>query len=191
MAGLIDVDDSILVVVDTQPGFLDKLESETAHALEDRVRWLARVAMYLGVPTVVTEEESDRNGATSEAVRSILPEGQVRHRKEAFGLTACPEIVADLVRHRRATAVLCGLETDVCVAQSAIGLLDDGWRVAVVSDAVGAPGPAHELGLARMRDAGVVLVGTKGLLYEWLRTVERAWQLDRALGGDTPMGIMF
>jgi nicotinamidase-related amidase len=190
MARLIDDADSVLVVIDTQPGFLGKLEADHAARIEDRIRWLVRVARHLGVPLVVTEEEPDRHGATSEVVRAVLPDDQVRHTKPVFGLAAVPEIVADLERHGRRTAVLCGLETDVCVAQSALGLLDAGWRAVVVRDAVGAPGEAHEQGLARMRDVGVELVGTKGLAYEWLRTVGRAWELDGGVGDDPPMGIV-
>jgi nicotinamidase-related amidase len=70
--------------------------------------------------------------------------------------------------------VLTGLETDVYVAQSALGLLDEGLRVVVVEDAVGSPGTAHAAGLDRMRRAGVVPVVAKQLHYEWMRSVERA-----------------
>jgi hypothetical protein len=51
---------------------------------------------------------------------------------------------------------------------------------------VAAPDRAHEEGLARMRDAGVVLLGTKGLFYEWARTVDRARQLEEAMA-DVPL----
>ena len=74
----------------------------------------------------------------------------------------------------RGTVVLTGLETDVCVAQSALGLLDRGHRVVVVEDAVGSPGRAHAAGLDRMRRAGAIPVVAKQLHYEWMRTVERS-----------------
>jgi nicotinamidase-related amidase len=112
----------------------------------------------------------------------------VRHWKPVFGVAENPAIVADIERHGRGTAVLCGLETDVCVAQSALGLDDRGFRVVVVEDAVASTGASHEQGLARMRDAGLELVGLKGLAYEWIRTVERAWELDPLLS-DPPSGI--
>ena len=191
MHGLVDVDDSVLIVVDTQPGFLDKLEADAAATIVERIAWLVRLARELGVPIVVTEESPDRNRATDEGVVRSLPPGTARHDKPAFGLAACPPIMADLERHGRATAVLCGLETDVCVAQSAIGLRVAQWDAAVVSDAVGSPGVAHEQGLARMRDAGVVLIGLKGLCYEWLRTVERSNGVDESLWRDAPNGITF
>jgi nicotinamidase-related amidase len=189
MAALIEEADSVVVVIDTQSGFLDKLEPSMAATLEGRIAWLVRLALALHVPVVVTEEEPARNGGTAASIDALIPAGVTRHAKPTFGLAACPPIVADIERHGRSTAVLSGLETDVCVAQSALGLDDRGMRVVVVSDAVGSPGNAHEQGLARMRDAGIELVGLKGLCYEWLRTVERARAID-ALLPDPPPGIV-
>ena len=68
---------------------------------------------------------------------------------------------------------LVGFETDVCIAHSAIGLLQQEYKVAVVSDATASPGRSHEIGLERMRRAGVVISSVKSLFYEWVRTVER------------------
>ena len=103
-----------------------------------------------------------------------LPQGTLVYNKMSFGLAADPEIVAAVERTGRRTAVLVGLETDVCIAQSAIGLLQRGYRVAALADVTGSPGTGHALGLGRMRDAGVALLGLKGLCYEWLRTVDQA-----------------
>ena len=80
---------------------------------------------------------------------------------------------------RRSTAVLVGFETDVCVFQSAVGLLDEGLDAIVVEDATFSPGEMHERGLARLRDAGVRLTHCKALAYEWVRTVERVDVLPR------------
>jgi hypothetical protein len=66
--------------------------------------------------------------------------------------------------------VLLGLETDVCVAQSAIGLRERGLDARVVMDATASPGDAHEYGLERLRGAGVPLVSAKGVFMEWVRT---------------------
>ena len=85
-----------------------------------------------------------------------------------------PEIVAAVEAIGRGTAVLVGAETDVCVAQSALGLLDRGLRVAVLADATYSPGPMHEHGLRRIAEAGGAVIHAKGVYYEWLRTVEAA-----------------
>ena len=189
MTALIEDGDSILAVIDVQPGFLDKLDERVADEIVDRIRWLVRLAGSLGIPLLVTEEEPASNGATATPIQDVLPDGITRHDKPAFSVAACPPIMADLESQGRRTAVLCGLETDVCVAQSAIGLRDAGWRVVVVEDAVASPGTAHEQGLARMRDAGVELMGLKSLCYEWLRTLEKTERVKELLSADPPMGI--
>ncbi len=186
---LVDVDDCVLAVIDAQDAFLGKLPDEDASELVDRIRWLCRLALWLRVPVVVTEEEPERNGETAAPITSALGAGTARHTKPVFALSACPAILEDVSRHGRDTVVLCGLETDVCVAQSALGLLDLGKRVVVVEDAVASPGTAHAQGLARMSRAGVELVGVRGLGYEWLRTVERSVGFGVATGRDAPEGI--
>ncbi len=173
MSRRICADDSVLVVVDVQPHFLDKVDSAVATALVGRVAWLVELSQRLGVCVVVTEEEPERNGATHPLVSGVLPPSHPRHRKATFGLAGTSSILQAVQSHARSTVVLVGLETDVCVAQSALGLLDEGLRVAVVSDAVASPGSAHRQGLQRMRQEGVTLVGTKGLAYEWIGSVDR------------------
>ncbi|MGH3022407.1 MAG: isochorismatase family protein [Gaiellaceae bacterium] len=190
MGRLLDVDDCVLGVIDVQDGFLGKLAGEEAIELVDRIGWLCGLAGWLRAPVVVTEEAPERNGGTASVITDALAPGTARHTKPVFDLSACPAILEDLTGHDRETVVLCGLETDVCVAQSAFGLLDLGKRVVVVEDAVASPGTAHRQGLARMAGAGVELVGLKGLAYEWLRTVERSVDFDAVTGREAPAGIV-
>lgn len=188
---LVRAEDSVLAVIDVQRDFLRKLQPGDAEGVVERIRWLVGVAGLLGVPVVVTEEEPGRNGATADRIVERLPEGVRRRVKPVFNLAACPELVADVQATGRGTVVLAGLETDVCVAQSALGLLELGYAVAVVADATGSPGTAHRLGLERMRDAGVAVLGTKNLFYEWVPTVERANALDeRVLALGVPEGMI-
>jgi len=169
-AALIDAADSVLCVIDAQSGFVERLPEENQATLVGRIAWLCAAATALGVPIVATEEEPEKHGATMPA----LPSGTPVFTKPVFGAASVPEILAALEAPDRGTFVLTGLETDVCVAQTALGLLERGHRVAVVRDAVGSPGAGHEHGLERMRDAGAVLVGAKGLYYEWVRDVAGA-----------------
>lgn len=183
---LLDVDDSVLCVVDVQPGFLDKLEpGADAAGVLARIAWLVALAGSLDVPVVVTEEEPDRHGPTVPEVAARLPERAPRFTKPVFGLADVPEILSAVERTGRRTAVLVGLETDVCVAHSALGLLDRGYRVAVVRDATASPREGHETGIGRVRDAGGIVVTAKALYYEWARTVERAWAFDELIA-DVP-----
>lgn len=184
VGSLLGVDDSVVCIIDVQPGFLDKLGlGPEREPFVQRVVWIAALARALTVPIVVTEEEPDRNGPTLPEVLAQIPEAAPRHTKPTFGLADVPEILMSVEGTGRRTTVLVGMETDVCVAHSALGLLDRGYRVAVVRDAVASPGAAHNDGIERMRAAGVVVVGTKGLFYEWVRTAHGAWAMDEAMSG--------
>ena len=173
---LIDPADSILVVVDAQPGFSGATDDAAAAAAQSRAvaAWVAGVAAALGIPIVVTEEDAASNGPTDPAIATNLPPATPVFAKPVFGLAGVPEILAAVESSGRRTAVIVGAETDVCVAQSAIGLLDRGFRVVVVTDATFSPGAMHDLGLRRIRDAGGDLHHAKGLYYEWIRTLEAA-----------------
>jgi nicotinamidase-related amidase len=178
---LIDAADSVLCVIDAQPAFVQRLPEQDQRALVGRIAWLCALASKLHVPIIATEEEPERNGTTVEAIARRLPPGTPVFPKPIFGVAAVPEILDTLESIERNTFVLAGLETDVCVSHSALGLIERGHRVAVVRDAVASPGESHHHGLERMRDAGAVVVGTKGLYYEWVRDVASASRMSHAL----------
>jgi nicotinamidase-related amidase len=175
---LIDRADSILVIVDAQPGFSGATDDAAAAAAAAQSRkvaaWLASVAAALEIPIIVTEEDAAGNGPTDPEITARLPQGTPVFAKSVFGLAGVPEILAAVEASGRQTAVIVGAETDVCVAQSAIGLLDCGFRVVVVTDATFSPGSMHELGLRRVREAGAELHHAKGVYYEWVRTLDAA-----------------
>ena len=183
---LLERDDSVLVVVDVQPGFLSRPwfspdDAEAAQSALARIVWLVALAGRLGVPVVATEEEPERHGPTDAVMAARLPPGTPVLRKPTFGLTRTPEILAAVSATGRGTAVVVGFETDVCVAQSAIGLLEEGFAAVVVEDATFSPGGMHARGLARLAATGVDRNHAKGVTYEWLRSVDDA---HAVLGGE-------
>jgi nicotinamidase-related amidase len=177
---LVRREDSVFVVVDAQPGFFayDALSEPDARRAADavtRITWLAGLASLLDIPAVVVEEGPERNGHTDPGILERVPAGTPTIEKPTFGLTACEEAMAAIRAGGRSTAVLVGFETDVCVAQSAIGLVELGFRAVVPEDATYTNSAIeHERGLARMTGAGVERNHCKGLTFEWLHTVDRA-----------------
>jgi nicotinamidase-related amidase len=177
---LVRREDSVLVVVDAQPGFFayDALAEDDAlraAAAVKRIAWMAGLAGLLGVPAVAVEEAPERNGHTDPSIVERLPTGTPTLLKPTFGLAA-HEAAVDAIRATgRSTVVLGGFETDVCVAQSAIGLVELGFRAVVLEDAAYTSSALeHERGIARMTGAGVERNHCKGLTFEWLHTVDRA-----------------
>ena len=100
-----------------------------------------------------------------------LPAGAVVLPKPVFAAADNPAIRSALNVTGRSTVVLVGLETDVCVAHSAISLRARGYHVAAIADALFSPGAAHHNGLDRLRAEGVQLLSAKELLYDWTRTL--------------------
>ena len=196
--GLIERSRSVLAVIDVQQVFLDKLDAERRAPLVGRIAWLIRVARALELPVVAMAEDIAANGTLVAEVRSALPPEATVHDKRVFGLAGQPDLLAAMNATGRDQAVVVGLETDVCVAQSALGLRAAGWRVAVAADGCGAPAGDHAAGLARMAAAGVTPGTVKSLYYEWVRdlathaAVQAAVQMTmQAAGGDAlPPGLV-
>ena len=192
--GLIRRDDSALLVVDTQEGFYGPERADVdraAFALAvARVAWIAGLARALDVPAVVTEEDPATNGPTSPRVLARLPASTAVLVKPVFAAADNPPIRAALAATARHTVVAVGLETDVCVAHSAISLMERGYHVAAVSDALFSPGAAHRHGLERLRAEGVQLLSAKELFYDWTRSLADVRALVRAYPElETPPGF--
>ena len=175
--GLFDRNRSCLVVIDVQQYFLDKLPLDWRAPLVARIAWLMRVARLLDIPVIATAEDIARDGPLVAELAGELPPGATVHDKMVFGLCGQASILEDVKESGRSEFVLVGLETDVCVAHSAIGLMEQDFRVAVIADATASPPPNHDFGIRRLSAAGAVITTVKGIYYEWMRdlaTVNRA-----------------
>lgn len=172
---LIDVSDSILVIIDMQDHFLaPKLGEQHSQLLLNRIGWLMDVSVLLGVPMVATHELPEVEGSMTGELAAKLPSGSVIFDKRYFGLTEHPEILRAIEDTGRKTCILVGVEIDVCVAQSALGLLRRGYLVVALANATASPGDGHQTGLERMRRAGVLISSVKALFFEWLRNAQAA-----------------
>lgn len=175
---LVSPHESVLLVIDVQTSFYGRervdIDRQQLAAVVNRVAWVTGVAGALEVPVVVTEEDAETNEHTFPPVADRLPASAVTLPKTAFSAVDNEDILNALEGSGASTAVLVGLETDVCVAHSALRLRDLGWRVVAVEDAVFSPGAMHANGLRRMTAAGVELLSSKELFYDWLPSISKA-----------------
>lgn len=186
---LLDASDSVLIVIDVQEAFLHKLGRPIANRVVDRIQWLVVLARWMEIPVVVTAEDISVNGLTTEPIRKVLPDDAKDQDKLVFGLTGQDDIFQSVVATDRKTAVIVGLETDVCIQHSAMGLASRGYNVAVVVDATASPGIGHEIGIGRMREAGITLVSTKSLFFEWVRDLETGSRFYSESGTEAPADL--
>lgn len=172
---LIEAEDCVLVVVDMQDSFLEKYEKEKRRLVVSRAAWLIRAAKALEMPIVAMAEDIATAGPVTAEILAALPDGAKVFDKQCFGCGDQADICDYIRQTGRRTAVLIGMETDVCIAQSALSLMAQGFEVAVVREAVISTAADEHIGLMRIRDAGGVIFSVKSIYFEWLRGVD-AWK---------------
>jgi len=163
-AAKLDPQRAALVVVDVQEAFRKAVP--TFDEIADATAKLVRGAAAIGVPIVVTEQYPKGLGKTVDVVAEHLPEGVEPVEKVRFSAAEADGF--DL--SGRNQAIVCGIETHVCVNQTVLDLIADGVETQVVTDAVGSRTEANrELGLRKMERAGATLTSVETALFELLR----------------------
>ena len=158
--------DSLLLVVDVQ----EKLAPAVAghEAVTARIAILLRAAARLAVPVLISEHYPRGIGPTLPALSALAPEDAI-FEKIAFACSRQEGFPARLQALGRKQIVVCGMEAHVCVLQSALALLAEGYAVYLVEDAVGSRRPAdRDAAVARLRAAGGTVVTTEMVVFEWL-----------------------
>lgn len=156
---------SVLCVVDIQERLLPTIP--TGNAVVAESCRLVDAARLFAVPVVATEQYPQGLGPTVEPLASRL---ETRHEKQAFscwGCTGLPEQLGEDVQ----TVVLCGFETHVCIAQTALDLLAEGFGVCIAVDAVASRRRLdHETALRRLETVGGILSTAEAIMFEWCRS---------------------
>jgi nicotinamidase-related amidase len=156
---LLDRARTALIVVDVQEGFRP---FESFAGVADACAKLVQAARILDVPRVVSEQYPKGLGHTAPEVEL---EGETPIEKSVFSAARADGF--DL--GGRDQAVVCGIETHVCVSQTVHDLLDRGVEVYVPADAVGSRHEIdYERGLERLARAGAVVTTVEATLFELL-----------------------
>lgn len=165
-----NIQNSALVLIDVQ-GKLAQLMHDKERLFANLVI-LVKGARILGVPIVWCEQNPRSLGPTIPELAVNLS-GLSPIEKMSFSCCGDPAFDAALHKVQRGQAVLCGIESHVCVYQTAADLKARGLEVAVVADAVSSRSPDNkQIALARMQAEGACLTSTEMLLFEWLQTAK-------------------
>lgn len=161
-------ENAALFVVDVQEGFRDAVGNFSVIA-SNISRAVSGFTM-LGLPLIVTEQYPEGLGPTAEEVRYALPEGFEAFEKSAFSAFGSSDARAKLESLGSKQVLLCGLETHVCVNQTAHDLLHAGYSVHLLTDCVGSRFEPDKLaGLAKMQASGVIPSSVEMALFELMR----------------------
>jgi len=156
-----------LLCVDMQPAFLAAMHRGAE--VSKRCAFALQASVGLGVPVVFTEQVPEKLGATAPELLQLAPDAKV-FPKRTFSALADEPTLAWLPDNGTEHILLCGLETPVCVYQTALDALQLGWQVTVLSDAVAARRPDDATScFAALRHAGVAVLPSETVFYAMLR----------------------
>jgi nicotinamidase-related amidase len=159
-----------LLVVDIQKKLLPPIFQK--EQLVRNAKLLIRAAGVLKIPAVMSTQYAKGLGPTVPEIASLLPETEAidKDRFSCFGSDAFCTLLKRLPGNRN-TLLLCGMESHICVTQTALAALREGYLVHVASDAVSARTEWNwKIGLERMRSGGAVISSTEMMIYELMRS---------------------
>ncbi|HET8801898.1 MAG TPA: isochorismatase family protein [Marinobacter sp.] len=160
---LMKAEQSTLLLIDVQ----EKLMPAISHGgdVVDQCITLATIAGLLDVPVLATEQLPDKLGPSVGAVRELCLQVLAKHHFDA-----CPDGLVELLPEGRQHVVVGGCETHVCMIQTALSLLDAGYKVWVVADATGSRNEFdRDVALDRLSESGARIVTLEMVAFEWMR----------------------
>ena len=166
----LEADQCALIVVDIQEKLLPPIFQK--EQLVKNSKLLIRLAGIVKIPTFMTTQYAKGLGPTVPEVASLLPETQAIDKQmfSCFG----SDVFCSLLKRvpgNRTTVLLCGMESHICVMQTALGALREGYLVHVAADAVSSRTEWNwKIGLERMRTAGTIISSTEMMMYELLKS---------------------
>ena len=165
---LLDRNTTLLIIIDMQEPFLSVIHERVR--LTENVQLLAQAAAVLNIPVLSTVQYAERMGGIVPEIAEVLPQNAPKPvDKLDFSCARSEEFMAQVMATGRRQILLCGVETHICVSQTALDLVHHGYQVHVAADAVSSRTlEKHKLGMERMRDNAILPYAAEAAVYELL-----------------------
>lgn len=165
----LDREKALLVVIDVQEKLCRAMDEKVLEKLTRNITILLEASKELGVPALTTEQYVKGLGETLPELKEKLP--TPAREKMTFSCCGADGFLEEIARSGRRQLILVGMETHVCVLQTALELLDQGYLVHLVTDAVMSRRKENwKTALQTLAAAGAVLTTTEAVLFQLLRT---------------------
>ena len=160
-------EDTVLVAIDFQEKLMPAMSS--GEDTEARAARLISGMKVFDIPAIVTQQYTKGIGSTTAKIAEAL--GDFEHvEKTSFSAMRTQEFRDRLAAAGRKNVVLCGVEAHICVLQTALQMMDEGYNVYLVADCIDSRNENDKMwGISRMGDAGAVITTYESVLYEILQ----------------------
>jgi len=166
----VEADHCALIVIDIQQKLLPPIFQK--EQLIRNSQLLIRLAGKVNIPTIMTTQYAKGLGGAVTEIASLLTDAKPIDKQmfSCFGSDVFCSVLKRMPGNRN-TVLLCGMESHICVMQTALGALREGYLVHVASDAVSSRTEWNwKIGLERMRAAGAIISSTEMMIYELLQS---------------------
>ncbi|MGL4676607.1 MAG: isochorismatase family protein [Brevinema sp.] len=164
------LEDTSLLVVDIQEKFVPHIYEY--QLMLNNCLILIKSCKLLTIPIAVSEQNSSKLGHTVPEIRSILPE-QKHLEKIEFSCYDAPSYQQWLKKHLQKNIILCGIESHICILQTAIDLKNSGYTPIVIWDTISSRKLENkEIALRRLIQENILISSCESILFELMRTFE-------------------
>lgn len=161
---------SQLLVIDIQERLASAMPEKVLEKVIHNNAILLQAAEKLGIPVVRSEQYPKGLGKTLEGISNYLPETTGTIEKTCFSCSEAEAFNDMFTRHNRQQVVITGIESHICVLQTALQLQRQGYSVYVTEDATCSRTKSnHKNAMARLRQNDIIITNTESVLFEWLR----------------------
>jgi len=165
-----------VLLIDVQPMFLDyafRDDDEQRESLLTRLEHLLMLADWMELPLIATfEKPLSEKGELPDRLEAVFPAKGQRYTKNYFGCTSESDIRAAIKQLPGQQIAVAGAETDVCIMQSVLGLLQMGYQIFLLEDCIFTSEPQPGPALRRMYQAGAIPCTLKSMVYELVKCVD-------------------
>ena len=178
--------DTVLVVVDVQERLLPAIDRQAL--IQWNIRRLLDAARVLEVPALATEQYPRGLGATVQSLAAYFDDPPA---KLCFSCAGSEEFRRQLHGMKRAKVLLVGIETHVCIQQTALDLMSAGYHVYLAVDAIGARAALdHDVAIRRLETLGATVTTTEAVVFEWCEVAgTEQFKAIRELVMETPPAL--
>ncbi|MBU0615289.1 MAG: hydrolase [Nanoarchaeota archaeon] len=159
-----DRGDCVLVVVDIQDKFVQAI-NDLPKIIENTIK-IIQAFQIMGVPIIVTEQYPKGLGKSVSKIQKELKKYDPIE-KITFDCYANKEFVKKISRFKN--IILAGIEAHVCITQTALGALEQGFNVYLVKDAISSRKESDKkIAISRLKQEGAKVVSTEMVIFELL-----------------------
>ena len=164
---LLDEKNSLLIIIDIQEKLLNAAKDKDC---AEKAAKLAKAASILSIPVIISEQYPKGLGNTVPEIYDNLPKNTFFQEKASFSLLKEEGFTDRLKSYGRKHIILCGIETHICVYQTATDLINAGYEVTIVKDACSSRNKYEcDCGIEKMKTAGAQISCLEIVLFEWLK----------------------